>query len=70
MDRKVACFLSASIAALISLALNGFNTISGCLRDKRWNDVPDALNLYVNPGSAVETGLRRRRAAEIQLWVS
>jgi GH24 family phage-related lysozyme (muramidase) len=45
-----------------------FNTISACLREKRWQDVPDALMLYVNPGSDVEAGLRRRRAAEGKLW--
>ena len=48
----------------------GFNTVSSCLRDRAWNEVPDAFLLYVNPGSAVEAGLRRRRAAEIQLWNS
>ena len=48
----------------------GFNTVSGCLRDRRWNDVPAAFRLYVNPGSAVEAGLRRRREAEIELWNS
>ena len=48
----------------------GFNTISGCLTDRRWNDVPAAFRLYVNPGSAVEAGLRRRREAEINLWNS
>ncbi len=46
----------------------GFNTISGCLRQKRWQDVPRALMLYVNPGSSVEAGLRRRRQAEAGLW--
>lgn len=47
---------------------NGFNTISACLREKRWEDVPKALMLYVNPGSSVEAGLRRRRDAEGDLW--
>lgn len=65
-------------AALCSFAYNlgagffgsaGFNTISSCLRDKRWEDVPAALLLYVNPGSSVEAGLRRRRQAEGQLWL-
>jgi|TARA_R100000084_G_C4655609_1_gene152682 GH24 family phage-related lysozyme (muramidase) len=49
---------------------SGCNTITGALRDKRWGDVPDALRLYVNPGTAVEAGLRRRREAEIELWLS
>lgn len=47
----------------------GFNTISACLREKRWADVPAALMLYCNPGTSVEAGLRRRRAAEGQLWL-
>lgn len=64
-------------AALCSFAYNlgagfygsdGFNTISSCLREKRWQDVPAALMLYVNPGSSVEAGLRRRRDAEGELW--
>jgi len=49
---------------------SGCNTITGALRDKRWGDVPDALRLYVNPGTSVEAGLRRRREAEIELWLS
>ena len=48
----------------------GFNTISACLTDRAWNEVPAAFRLYVNPGSAVEAGLRRRREAEIELWNS
>ena len=64
-------------SALCSFAYNlgpgfygsaGFNTISACLREKRWQDVPSALMLYVNPGSSVEAGLRRRRDAEGELW--
>ncbi|MFN9693627.1 MAG: C39 family peptidase [Synechococcaceae cyanobacterium] len=45
-----------------------FKTISACLKEKRWSDVPKALMLYVNPGSSVEAGLRRRRDAEGDLW--
>ena len=64
-------------SALLSFSYNlgahfygssGFNTISQCLSDKRWSDVPGALMLYVNPGSSVEAGLRRRRTAEGDLW--
>ena len=64
-------------SALLSFSYNlgahfygssGFNTISSCLREKRWSDVPAALDLYCNPGSAVEAGLRRRRKAEGDLW--
>lgn len=49
---------------------SGFNTISRALREKRWNEVPPALELYRNPGSKVEAGLFRRRKAEGKLWVS
>lgn len=64
-------------SALCSFAYNmgaGFygdsecNTITACLREKRWDDVPAAFMLYVNPDSPVEAGLRRRRAAEGDLW--
>jgi GH24 family phage-related lysozyme (muramidase) len=64
-------------SALCSFAYNlgagfygagGFNTISRCLREKLWSEVPAALLLYVNPGSNVEAGLRRRRQAEGSLW--
>jgi len=64
-------------SCLISFAWNlgwhfygsaGFETISKCLAEKRYDDVPAALMLYVNPGSNVEAGLRRRRTAEGKLW--
>ena len=48
----------------------GFNTVSACLRDRAWDEVPNAFRLYVNPGTPVEAGLRRRREAEIRLWTS
>ncbi|MFM2157842.1 MAG: Synechococcus phage, partial [Cyanobacteriota bacterium] len=64
--------------ALISFAWNlgenfygdssDFATISRVLRERRWAEVPDALLLYCNPGTAVEAGLRRRRQAEGDLW--
>ena len=63
--------------ALLSFAWNlgenfynsdGFNTISKALRDRDWQNVPKALELYCNPGSNVEKGLRRRRRAEGALW--
>ena len=70
-DGKRGCLLSFSFNVGAHFYGNsGFNTITGCLRDRRWNDVPNALLLYVNPGSSVEAGLRRRRGAEIQLWNS
>lgn len=49
---------------------SGFNTISTVLRNRQWDKVPQALMLYVNPGSSVEAGLRRRRIAEGRLWSS
>jgi GH24 family phage-related lysozyme (muramidase) len=64
-------------AALISFAYNlgpnfygsvGFETISKALRGPDWAAVPKALMLYVNPGTRVEAGLRRRRQAEGKLW--
>lgn len=45
-----------------------FNTITRHLRNKLWKNVPDAFLLYVNPGTNVETGLKRRRIAEGKLW--
>jgi lysozyme len=65
--------------ALLSFAYNlgagfygssNFNTITRVLREKKWNEVPAALELYRNPGTKVEAGLLRRRRAEGALWVS
>lgn len=47
---------------------DGFNTISRNLREKDWKAIPKTLELYRNPGSKVENGLRRRRIAEGKLW--
>lgn len=66
-------------SALLSFAYNlgarfygssGFNTITRVLKNKQWNKVPDALYLYRNPGTNVESGLARRRKAEGKLWMS
>ena len=66
-------------SALTSFAYNlgahffgspGFSTVSACLRDRAWDEIPNALLLYVNPGSNFEAGLRRRREAEGRLWNS
>jgi len=63
--------------ALISFAYNlgsgfygaaGFETISKRLKAKEWAQVPEAMLLYRNPGTAVEAGLLRRRQAEGRLW--
>jgi lysozyme len=65
--------------ALLSFAYNlgagfyggsNFNTITRVLKNKEWSKVPDALYLYRNPGSKVESGLLRRRVAEGKLWSS
>jgi lysozyme len=65
--------------ALLSFAYNlgagfygstNFNTITKALKEKRWGDIPAALELYRNPGSKVEKGLLRRRKAEGALWAS
>ena len=65
--------------ALLSFAYNlgagfyggdNFNTISKRLKEKDWENVPDALFMYRNPGSHVEAGLARRRKAEGELWKS
>ena len=45
-----------------------FDTITRELKNKNWPAVPDALMLYVNPGSPYEAGLTRRREAEGELW--
>lgn len=47
---------------------NDFTTISKKLKDKDWATMRAAFQLYVNPGSNVEHGLRRRRNAEASLW--
>jgi lysozyme len=65
--------------ALLSFAYNlgagfygssNFNTITKVLKEKKWNEVPKALELYRNPGSSVEAGLLRRRKAEGKIWNS
>lgn len=70
-DGQKGCLLSFSFnCGAMFYGADGFRTITSCLSQKRWVDVPDALRLYVNPGSSVEAGLRRRREAEIALWLS
>lgn len=46
----------------------GFNTITKVLKEKKWNDVPKAFELYIDPGTDVEEGLLRRRKEEGALW--
>jgi GH24 family phage-related lysozyme (muramidase) len=47
---------------------SGFTTMNRVIGDKNWTGVPAAFNLYVNPGTSTEAGLRRRRKAESALW--
>jgi lysozyme len=63
--------------ALLSFAYNlgadfyghpNFASISRVLRNKEWDNVPEKLALYRNPGTNVEKGLLRRRVAEGKLW--
>jgi len=80
LARSVAGWKSLPLArqnALVSFAWNvgwgfygaaGFETISKCLRESNYDAVPAAMLLYINPGSNVEAGLRRRREAEAKLW--
>jgi len=66
-------------AALLSFAYNlgsswyggnGFATLSAAVQAADWAAVPQALELYRNPGSNVEAGLLRRRQAEGRLFAS
>ncbi|MGQ4649937.1 C39 family peptidase [Lyngbya aestuarii] len=65
--------------ALLSFAYNlgayfyggeNFQTITKVLKSKRWDKIKSALLLYRNPGSRAEAGLRRRRLAEAQLFLT
>lgn len=64
--------------AILSFAYNlganfyggsNFATITRVLRTKAWTEIRSALLLYVNPGSNVENGLKRRRNAEADLFL-
>ena len=70
---------SGQKGALLSFSFNlganffgspGFSTLSACLTDHAWSEVPAALYLYRNPGSAFEAGLARRRKLEGEMWIS
>lgn len=65
------------VGALLSFGYNlgkcfyggeGFNTITKRLKNREWNEVPAALLLYINPGTSVTEGLKRRRVEEGTLW--
>lgn len=46
---------------------NGYETLQGAVESGDTEQIADAMRLYVNPGSASEAGLKRRREAEIKL---
>jgi len=69
--------------AILSFAYNlgcsfygspGFTSITRMLRDKEWLATPaiveETFIKYCNPGSSVESGLRKRRIAEAKLFAS
>lgn len=45
-----------------------FATITRDLKNRDWNQVPQTLLLYCDPGTSVEAGLLSRRQAEAHLW--
>lgn len=64
--------------AILSFAYNlgarfygnrNFTQITAVLRDEKWSDIRRVLLLYINRGSPVEAGLRRRRNAEADLFL-
>ena len=47
---------------------NYLPSITAVLKNKEWDEVPAKFLLYVNRGSNVEAGLRKRRTAEGLAW--
>jgi len=45
-----------------------FETITQVLNKREWDKVPNTFYIYRNPGTKVELGLARRRAAEGVAW--
>ncbi|AUT03141.1 lysin [Nostoc sp. CENA543] len=69
---------AAQQGALLSFAYNlganfygakNFETITRVLKNQAWDEIETALVLYINPGSPVEKGLKRRRLAEAKLFL-
>ena len=65
------------VSAMLSFVYNlgayfygakGFATISANLKKKQWGLVAQSFLLYIDPGSAAEAGLLKRRKAEAELW--
>ena len=66
----------ATQAGLTSFAFNAgpnfighknYGTITSAIEAGDTQAIQESMNLYVNPGTSTEAGLRRRRAAEIDL---
>ncbi|MBW4472603.1 MAG: glycoside hydrolase family protein [Stenomitos rutilans HA7619-LM2] len=66
--RSALCSFAYNLGAHFYGDETDFHTITTCLKERRWHDVPNALMLYVNPGSNVTEGLRRRRRRECDFW--
>jgi|GEM_PF-2468325 len=49
---------------------NGFASITRVLQNKQWDQIEATFVEYRNPGSSVEEGLKRRREAEAQLFLT
>lgn len=47
-----------------------FSSMTRVLRDKKWDEIEETFLKYRNPGSNVEVGLRRRRQAEADLFLT
>lgn len=69
-NNKRSALLSFSFNTGWTCGSEGFNTLNNCIKESDWNNVPAAMNLYVNPGTSTEDGLRRRRKAEGTLWLA
>lgn len=49
---------------------SSFQSMTRVLRDKKWDEIEETFLKYRNPGSNVEVGLRRRRQAEADLFLT
>jgi lysozyme len=67
-DGQRGALLSFSFNTGWTFGADGFNTLNKCIEKQSWDAVPAAISLYVNPGTSTESGLRRRRKAEGELW--
>jgi GH24 family phage-related lysozyme (muramidase) len=67
-DGQRSALLSFSFNTGWTFGSDGFGTLNRMIKAKSFDGVPNALSLYVNPGTVTEAGLRRRRDAEGKLW--